>query len=101
LAYIQHMQRNELNQRRLAVLPMTPGFAATGIFLFFGAAMASLAATTLLGRSTALDRSLVAQSDCVQVHLGGSTLSLGGAQSQEIAFPVVIVGVHLCCLFIH
>jgi hypothetical protein len=33
-----------------------PGFAAIGIFLFFGAAMAGLAATTLLWRGTALDR---------------------------------------------
>lgn len=33
-----------------------PGFTAIGIFLFFGAIMASLAATTLLWRGTALDR---------------------------------------------
>ncbi len=32
------------------------GFVAVGIFLFFGAAMASLAATTLLWRGTVLDR---------------------------------------------
>jgi hypothetical protein len=32
------------------------GFPAVGIFLFFGATMASLAATTLLWPSTALDR---------------------------------------------
>jgi len=32
------------------------GFTAVGIFLFFGAAMASLAATTLLWRGTILDR---------------------------------------------
>jgi len=32
------------------------GFTAIGIFLFFGAVMASLAATTLLWRGTALDR---------------------------------------------
>ena len=31
-------------------------FTAIGIFLFFGAVMASLAATTLLWRGTALDR---------------------------------------------
>jgi len=36
--------------------PMPFGIAAIGIFLFFGAAMASLAATTLLWRGTALDR---------------------------------------------
>jgi hypothetical protein len=42
----------------LAVGPKTktPGFTAVGIFLFFGAVMASLAATTLLWRGTALDR---------------------------------------------
>lgn len=34
----------------------TAGFTAIGIFLFFGAAMASLAATTLLWRGIALDR---------------------------------------------
>jgi hypothetical protein len=34
----------------------TPGFTAVGIFLFFGAIMAGLAATTLLWRGTALDR---------------------------------------------
>jgi hypothetical protein len=33
-----------------------PGFTAIGIFLFFGATMSSLAATTLLWRGTALDR---------------------------------------------
>jgi hypothetical protein len=32
------------------------GFAAVGIFLFFGATMASLAAMTLLWRGTSLDR---------------------------------------------
>jgi len=32
------------------------GFAAVGIFLFFGATMASLAAITLLWRGTSLDR---------------------------------------------
>jgi len=35
---------------------VAPGFTATGIFLFFGAAMAGLAAITLLWRGTALDR---------------------------------------------
>jgi len=33
-----------------------PGFAAIGVFLFFGAAMASLAATTLIWPGTPLDR---------------------------------------------
>jgi len=40
----------------LAVGPKTPGFTAVGIFLFFAAVMASLAATTLLWRGTVLDR---------------------------------------------
>jgi hypothetical protein len=35
--------------------PKTSGFTPVGIFLFFGAMMASLAATTLLWRGTALD----------------------------------------------
>jgi hypothetical protein len=34
----------------------TPGFTAMGVFLFFGAIMASLAAITLLWRGTVLDR---------------------------------------------
>jgi hypothetical protein len=33
-----------------------PGFTAIGVFLFFSAAMASLAASTLLWRGTLLDR---------------------------------------------
>ena len=37
-------------------LDVVPGFTAIGVFLFFGAVMASLAATTLLWRGTALDR---------------------------------------------
>ncbi len=40
----------------LAAGRRSPGFTAIGIFLFFGAMMASLAATTLLWRGTALDR---------------------------------------------
>ena len=56
MAYIQQMQSNESHQPRLAVRPKTPGFTAMGIFLFFGASMASLAAATLLWRGTALDR---------------------------------------------
>jgi hypothetical protein len=35
--------------------PKPRGFTAIGVFLFFGAVMASLAATTLLWRGTALD----------------------------------------------
>jgi hypothetical protein len=40
----------------LAAGPKTPGFTVMGIFLFFGASMASLAASTFLWRGTALDR---------------------------------------------
>lgn len=36
--------------------PKPPGFTAIGIFLFFGATMAGLAAITLLWRGTVLDR---------------------------------------------
>ena len=35
---------------------VAPGFTAIGIFLFFGAVMANLAAITLLWRGTVLDR---------------------------------------------
>jgi hypothetical protein len=48
LAYIQQM--------RDAIGPKPLGFTAIGVFLFFGAVMASLAATTLLWRGTPLDR---------------------------------------------
>jgi hypothetical protein len=47
---------NESDHPRLAVGPKPSGFTAIGIFLFFGAVMASLAAATLLWRGTALDR---------------------------------------------
>jgi hypothetical protein len=47
LAYIRHVQ--EIGTKPL-------GFTAIGIFLFFGAIMASLAAATLLWRGTVLDR---------------------------------------------
>ncbi len=50
------MRSNESYQPRLAVGPKPSGFTTIGIFLFFGAVMASLAATTLLWRGTALDR---------------------------------------------
>jgi len=50
------MRNNDRTGRYLAVGPKTPGFTAIGIFLFFGAIMASLAATTLLWRGTPLDR---------------------------------------------
>jgi hypothetical protein len=54
--YIQQMPINESHHPRMAVSPKAPGFTAMGIFLFFGAVMASLAAITLLWRGTALDR---------------------------------------------
>jgi hypothetical protein len=56
LAYIQEMRDNDRTGFDLAVRPKTPGFTAIGIFLFFGAIMASIAATTLLWPGTALDR---------------------------------------------
>jgi hypothetical protein len=49
LAYIQRMQDQNHGTK-------PPWFAALGIFLFFGATMASLGATTLLWRGTVLDR---------------------------------------------
>jgi hypothetical protein len=55
LPYIQQMRANR-SGLDLAVGPKTPGFTAVGIFLFFAAVMASLAATTLLWRGTVLDR---------------------------------------------
>jgi hypothetical protein len=55
VAYIQRMGADRTGLD-LAVGPTTPGFTAIGIFLFFGAVMSSLAATTLLWRGTALDR---------------------------------------------
>ena len=50
------MRDNDRTGVDLTVRTKTPGFTAVGIFLFFGAIMASLAATTLLWRGTALDR---------------------------------------------
>jgi hypothetical protein len=41
---------------RDAVAPKPRGFTAIGFFLFFGAVMATFAATTLLWRGTPLDR---------------------------------------------
>ena len=56
LAYIQQMRDGDRTSLDLAVGPKTPGFTAIGVFLFFGAIMATLAATTLLWRGTDLDR---------------------------------------------
>ena len=50
------MRDNDRPGLDLAVGTKTPGFTAVGIFLFFGAIMASLVATTLLWRGTVLDR---------------------------------------------
>jgi hypothetical protein len=50
------MRYNDRTGLDLAVEPKTPGFTAVGIFLFFGAIIASLAATSLLWRGTPLDR---------------------------------------------
>jgi hypothetical protein len=50
------MRDNEHTGLDLAIGTKTPGFTAIGIFLCFGAVMASLAATTLLWRGTVLDR---------------------------------------------
>jgi hypothetical protein len=52
--YIQEMQANGANVG-VAVRTKAQGFTAIGIFLFFGALMASLAAVTLLWRGTVLD----------------------------------------------
>src|ERR1700694_2936069 len=51
--------RNERSGLDLASVTKTPGVTAIGIFLFFGAVMASLAATTLLWRGTVLDRAWI------------------------------------------
>jgi hypothetical protein len=56
LTYSWQMRENDRTGLDLAAGPKAPGFTAVGIFLFFGAFMASLAATTLLWRGTALDR---------------------------------------------
>jgi hypothetical protein len=50
------MQDNGRTDLDLAVRPKTRGFTAIGIFLFFGAIMASLAATTLIWRGTPFGR---------------------------------------------
>jgi hypothetical protein len=51
----QHMRDKDRIGFDFADRPKTPGFTPVAIFLFFGAMMASLAATTLLWRGTALD----------------------------------------------
>jgi hypothetical protein len=56
LGYIQWMRKDKATGSELAVGPNPPGFTAIGVFLFFGAVMASLAATTLLWRGTVLGR---------------------------------------------
>jgi hypothetical protein len=56
LAYIRKMRDNERSAHEASDVPGPSGFAAVGIFLFFGATLASLAAITLLWRGTSLDR---------------------------------------------
>jgi len=55
-SYIRKMRDNERRVHQVSNAPKPLGFAAVGIFLFFGATMASLAAITLLWRGTSLDR---------------------------------------------
>lgn len=50
------MRDNERRIHAASDAPKPSGFAAVGIFLFFGATTASLAAITLLWRDTSLDR---------------------------------------------
>jgi hypothetical protein len=50
------MRDNDRSGLDPAIGAQTSGFTAMGIFLFFAAVMASLAATTLLWQGTALDR---------------------------------------------
>jgi hypothetical protein len=56
LAYIQQMRDKNRFGLNLTVRTKPPGFTAVGIFLLFGAIMASLAGTTLTWRGTPLDR---------------------------------------------
>lgn len=49
------MRDNQPRVHEAGDAPKPSGFAAVGIFLFFGATMASLAAITLLWRGTSLD----------------------------------------------
>jgi hypothetical protein len=56
LAYIEQMGGEHQRGLDLAIGVQPAGFTAVGIFLFFGAIMASLAATTLFWRGTPLDR---------------------------------------------
>jgi hypothetical protein len=50
------VRQGDSTDRDFAPTRQTTGFSAIGLFLFFGAAMAFLAATTLLWRGTSLDR---------------------------------------------
>ena len=50
------MDEPAIQYKTPAVRPKARGFTAIGVFLFFGAVMASLAATALLWRGTPLDR---------------------------------------------
>jgi hypothetical protein len=50
------MRDNDPTGLNLTIGSKPPGFTSIGIFFFFGAVMAGLAATTLLWPGTALDR---------------------------------------------
>ncbi len=53
---MQQMENHDRTGVQVAAGPKRSGLTAMGIFLFFGAVMATLAATTLLWRGTALGR---------------------------------------------
>lgn len=54
-AYSQQMRNDDVSGH-VSVVRKPPGFTGIGIFPFFGALMAGLAASTLLRQGTALDR---------------------------------------------
>jgi hypothetical protein len=54
--YIQQIRNKDCTTPDLPVRAKTQGFAAIGVFLFFGAMMAGYAGTTLLWQGTAFDR---------------------------------------------
>jgi hypothetical protein len=56
LAYIRKMHDNERRVHAPSGASVPSGFVAIGVFLFFGATMASLAGISLFWRGTSLDR---------------------------------------------
>ena len=56
VAYIRKMHDNERRVHAPSGASVPSGFAAIGVFLFFGATMASLAGISLFWRGTSLDR---------------------------------------------